>query len=246
MQLPDPLTREPYEPEVGSPEDWDRIEKALGFSDFDPRRRERLARDIGLIFSIYLRNDEIPDVRPANTRRALAALKRHALRLFVDLSPGGYLGRDSFLREQQPFVDPEDAPKDRELSELDEGAMVELALVILPRERKTELLEGIAELITAVDEAAQTVANDKGGRGRDWRIQGLIKGLARLYAEVSPRKPGISRTPTRGEPGGPFFRFVKACIQTYAPHRTKKTDEALAKAIQRVLKIKKWKTILAL
>jgi hypothetical protein len=244
MQLPDPLSRDPREPDVGSPEDWSRIESALGFSDFDPRRRERLSRDIGLIFHLYLRNDDIPEVRPANTRRALAALKRHALRLFVDLSPGGYLGRDSFLREQ-PFVDPEDAPKDKGMRELDEGAMVDLALVILPRARRKELLEGIAELITAVDQAAKTVPKDKGGPGTDWRMQGLIKELAWLYAEESERKPGISRTPLRAEPGGPFFRFIKACLQTYAPDRVK-GDEALAKAIQRVLKIKKWQRILAL
>jgi hypothetical protein len=86
MQLPDPLTREPCEPDIGSPEDWGRIERALGFKDFDLRRRERLWRWIRLIFNIYLSNDDIPDVRSANTRRALTALKRHALRLFV---PGG-------------------------------------------------------------------------------------------------------------------------------------------------------------
>jgi len=171
-------------------------------------------------------------------RRALAALKRHATRLFVDLSPSGRLLRDSVFREQ-PFLNPDDAPKDKELDEGAEGAMVDLSLVILPDERRKQLLAGIAELITAVDEASQMVPKDKGGRGSDWRMKGLIKELSRLYAEVSGNEPGISRDPLTTKPGGPFFRFVKACLQTYAPHRLN-TDEALAKTIQRVLKIKKW------
>jgi hypothetical protein len=244
MQLPDPLTRKPCEPNVGSPEDWSRIEKALGFSDFDPRRRERLWRWIDLIFCIYLRNEDIPDVRPANTLCALAALRRHAIRLFVDLSPSGRIGRDSFLREQ-PIVDPDSAPKDRKLKELDEWAMAFLSIEILSDAKRKALLEGLAELISEVDKAFEGGAKDKGGRPRDWRIQGLIKELARLYAEVSGREPGISRTPLRSKPGGPFFRFIKACLQTYAPHRVK-DEEALAKTIQRVLKIKKWQSTIAL
>jgi hypothetical protein len=239
-----PMEREPCKPDVGSPEDWDRIEKALGFDDFDPRRREDLWRRIDLIFHLYFQHEDIPDVRPANTRRALAALRRHAIRLFVDLSPSGRLGRDSFLREQ-PTVDPDDAPKDRELDELDEWALVFLSGLILPDAKRKELLERIAELISAVDQAAKSVPEDPGGRGRDWRTHGLIKELSRMYAEVTGRKLGISRTPLDAEPGGPFFRFVKACIQTYAPDRMK-TDEALAKTIQRVLKIKKWRSAIAL
>jgi hypothetical protein len=243
MELPDPLTREPREPDVGSPEDWDRIERALGFSDFDPARRERLWRWIGQIFHLYLRDEDIPDVRSANTLRALAALKRHAVRLFVDLSPSGRLGRDSFLPEQ-PIVDPEDAPTDRELDELDGWALAFLSGVILPEPKRKELLERIAELISAVDEATKSMPQDKGGRSKDWRIQGAIKALARLYSEVSGRRPGISRS-SSDELGGPFFRFVKACLETYAPHRIW-SDEALAKKIQRVLKIKHWRPIIAM
>jgi hypothetical protein len=111
VQLPDRHTREPSEPDIGSPEDWNRIERALGFKDFDAQRRERLWRSIDLIDLLYFRHDDIPDVRPANILRALAALKRHAVRLFVDLAPSGRLGRDSFLREQ-PILDPEAAPAD--------------------------------------------------------------------------------------------------------------------------------------
>ena len=244
MQVPDPLAREPCEPDLGSPEDWDRIEKALGFDDFDPRRREDLCRRIDLISHLYFWHEDIPDVRPANMRRALAALKRHAIRLFVDLSPSGRLGRDSIFREQ-PIVDPDEAPKDCELDELDEWAMLSASMVILPDAKRKQLLEGIAELITAVDHAAQTIPADKGGRGRDWRLQGFIRELARMYTEVAGRTPGVSRTPLDAEPGGPFFRFVKTCLQMYAPHRVK-DDEALAKTIQRVLKVKKWQSVIAL
>jgi hypothetical protein len=123
--------------------------------------------------------------------------------------------------------------------------MVSLSLLILPDAKRKELLERIAELISAVDEAAKSVPNDKGGKGRDWRIQGLIHELARLYHEVSGNEPGISRDPFSAEPGGPFFRFVKACLQTFTPHRIK-SDEALAKTIQRVLSIKNWQNVIAL
>jgi hypothetical protein len=139
MELPDRLKRGPCEPDIGSPEEWNRIEKALGFDDFDARRREDLWRRIELIFHLYLRDEDIPDVRPANTLRALAALKRHAVRLFLDVSPSGRLGRDSFLREQ-PIVDPEDAPADRELDELDGWALAFLSTVILPDDKRKELL----------------------------------------------------------------------------------------------------------
>jgi hypothetical protein len=97
------------------------------------------------------------------------------------------------------------------------------------------------DLMSAVDKAAEGCPKDKGGRGTDWRIKGAIRELARLYTEMSGRAPGISRTPLRGKPGGPFFRFVKACLQTYAPKRVT-SDEALAKTIQRVLRIKNWRT----
>jgi hypothetical protein len=247
VQLPDPLTREPREPDVGSAEDWNRIEKELGFSNFDPRRREWLSRWIDLLFSIYLRDADIRDVRPADMRRALAALKRHATRLFVDLSPSGRLLQDSFLREQ-PFLNPNDAPKDKQLDEGAEGAMVDLSLLILPSAKRKQLLKRIAELITAVDKESQKVPKDRGGRGSDWRMKGFVKELSRLYAEVSGRKPGVSKTPLGARPGGPFFRFVKACLQIYAPHRLKddENDEALAKTIQRVLKIKNWQRTIAL
>ena len=122
--------------------------------------------------------------------------------------------------------------------------MAFLSVGILPDAKRKELLEGIAELISAADEMIEGAPKDRGGRERNWRIQGFIKELSRLYTEVSGRKAGISKDPLTGEPGGPFFRFVKACIQTYAPHRMK-TDEALAKTIQRVLRIKKWQPIIA-
>jgi len=66
-----------------------------------------------------------------------------------------------------------------------------------------------------------------------------------MYTELASQTPGISRTPLDAEPGGPFFRFVKTCLQMYAPDRMK-DDEALAKTIQRVLKIKKWHSVIAL
>src|SRR5262249_47513771 len=48
VTFPESADPGPSAPDVGTPEDWERVEKALGFKDFDPRRRERLWRDIAV------------------------------------------------------------------------------------------------------------------------------------------------------------------------------------------------------
>jgi hypothetical protein len=232
---------EPCEPDLGTPEDWERIERALGFEDFDPRRRERLWRDLAVIFNVSLSDERmgVPNVRAANYRRALQVLRRHAVRLFVDLSPSGDLGGsvegtiDGVLH-RRPVCDPEDAPTDG-LNELDQGALVLLSLEILPHDKLQALLEGLAELIAAVDRGSEALPRDRGGQHGDQALHAVIFHLARFYNDKSRRKPGVSRHWDTGQPSGPFFRFVQDCLQIFEPNRAR-SDEALAKTIQRVLK----------
>ncbi len=130
------LSGEPREPDLGTPEDWQRIEEALGFKDFDPLRRERLWGALTSIFKLYFAPDDPPDVRPGNYRRALETLNRHAVRLFVDLSPSGELvgsgdGTFTGILQHRLVCEPDDVPPDG-LKELDRWALAYLSLEILP------------------------------------------------------------------------------------------------------------------
>jgi hypothetical protein len=217
---------------VGTPEDWQRIECELGFKDFDARRRDRLWRELASIFRLYFDPTQPPDVRPGNYRRALEALERHAVRLFVDLSPSGRLEGSvdgtfaGIISDRPPVCEPDDVPTDG-LNELDRWALAYLSLEIRPSAKRRALLAALAELIAAAGKAKNALPEDAGGQARNWRIQGAIYELAELYAELSGKKPGLSRYPPgprRGQPTGPFFRFVKACFDTFAPARTETVE----------------------
>jgi len=243
--ISDIANREPRAPDIGTPEDWARIESALGFKDFELRRREKLW--------LYFPPFDPPDVRLANVRRALDALKRDAVRLFLDIEPtglrqgpgdiGGKTTYEAMFLDVSRVCKPEEAPDDG-LDELDRWALAYLSREILPWADRDALLKGLDKLIAAVDNSAEALPEDRGGRPTDWRLCGLIYELARLYSEYSGRKPGISRHPTTHRPGGPFLRFVSACLHTLEP-KTTKSDEALAMLIQRTLKIRRWRAVVA-
>src|ERR1700722_4613555 len=67
------------EPNVGSEEDWTRVEQALGFTEFDPVRRHLLSGLAGLCFEQCFSSlgydefgDPFPsDIRPSDIKRAL-------------------------------------------------------------------------------------------------------------------------------------------------------------------------------
>jgi hypothetical protein len=113
--------------------------------------------------------------------------------------------------------------------------MVLLSLEILPHDKREALLEGLAELIAAVDRGTKALPSDKGGQRGDQALHTAIFLLARYYAENSGKSPGISRHWDTSKPSGPFFRFVLACLHVFSPKRAQ-SDEAVAKTIQRVLK----------
>lgn len=118
------IPREPPEHlEIGSPEDWERIEEALGYKEADPERRERLCRDLLLISPSLLRvGGRLPEVRARNVDSALAVLRGHAAALQAYLWWGRTGKVESFEDLLKPPDNPADPPDDG-LSELDGWAM---------------------------------------------------------------------------------------------------------------------------
>lgn len=197
-----------------------------------------------------------PALKSPSCARCVAAPRGSAVR---GPAPSGQLfpppdGPRIRLSRGIEICDPETLPAEG-LNKLDLWALAYLSREILPYDKRKVLLAGLAELIAEVDQMKR-LPSDKGGRGRDNRIQALIYELAQLYRELSGRKPGLSRYPPThpkcGQPSGPFFRFVKLCLRTFwtegadlveasvSRTRPEDRDEALAKTIQRVLLVKRW------
>lgn len=264
------VDREPEEPDVGTAEDWRLIEKELGLRDFDPSRRERLWWDLDRVFGRveYAPPEVRPanyhhalDALRRHTVRLFADLSPSG---YLFPPPDGPRIR---LSRRIEICDPDTLPAEG-LNELDLWALAYISREILPDKRQA-LLAGLAELIAETDKMREGLPSDKGGRGRDNPTQVLIYELAQVYREWSGKKPGLSRYPPThsksGEPTGPFFRFVKLCFRTFRAevadlvkvsdigktrpgnnrrlpsHGDDDQDEALAKRIQRVLKVKHWR-----
>jgi hypothetical protein len=113
---------------------------------------------------------------------------------------------------------------------------------ILPSERQQALLDGLAELIAAVDAAKEALPEDRGGRPRNPQLRGMIKELAEYYAQHTSREAGLSRDPRNGKPSGPFFRFVSTVLRIYVPDQVK-PDDALYSEIRRTLGVKHWRSV---
>jgi hypothetical protein len=216
--------RAPRESEVGSPEDWEIIEAALGFGELDPRRRETLQRRLRLMVSKYYKpwsRVQLNEVRPAHWRRALGVLKQHADTLHAYLA----------YQPEVPW------PTD-ELSELEDLAMglflFDFAFMV-PRCRRRALTNSLAELIEILDLGLQSLPVDKGGRPRNEGLQGIIFELADLYWQSTGRVPGISLNNYEQQYRGPLLRLVKGVLRVFAPNLLK-DDNALAGDIRRVLK----------
>jgi hypothetical protein len=180
--------REPGEPDVGNREDWVIIEQALGFKDFDLRRRRLLCERLQTMVSLYYGGGppervheplaQVDKVRPTHFKSALGVLRNHAnrLRCYLDAEPG------------EPW------PTD-ELGELDDLAMglflCDHYLTVSKRKR-SELNDRLKELIGLIDNARQSLSEDKGGRPRDDRRRAVIYHLADLYREHTGKSPRIS------------------------------------------------------
>jgi hypothetical protein len=255
-----PIPSEPSEHlEIGVPDNWtvadpehrkqlcrelERIEEALGYKGIDLERRKRLCRDLGLISEIYFGPfARTPEVRAGNVDRALAVLRRHAEALQAHLWWGAPRKIESFKEGldwlKQPLDEPPPPPDDG-LSELDSWAMFYIGSEILPQETHRALLDGLAELIAAVDAMKEALPEDRGGRPPNRQLRCMIKGLADYYAQHTGREVGISRDSSNGNPSGPFFRFVSTVLRVFVPDQVR-SDNALYSEIKRTLKIKDWR-----
>lgn len=232
----------PEHPKIGAPEDWERIEEAVGYKGADPERRERLYRDLLLISNLYFGVDgQLPQVRARNVDSALAVLRGHAAALQAYLWWGRTGKVESFKDLLEPPDDPPEPPDDG-LGELDRWAMFYIGSEILPAERQQALLDGLGELIAAVDSAKKALPEDRGGRPRNHQLHGMIHNLARYYEEHTDKKAGLSQNPKTRNPSGPFFRFVSTVLRVFVPDQVG-ADSALHSEIRRTLRIKHWHSV---
>ena len=212
---------EPGEPELGSQEDWEIIEAALGFKDFDPQRRKALCRRLETTVKLYYPRlgKRVYELRPAHFRTALGVLRNHADRLRC------YLGA------AEPW------PTD-ELGELDDlalGVFLCEHYLMVPRCKRNALLERLTELIGLIDDARQSVPGDKGGRPRNEPLQLLICDLAYFYRQRTGKRPGISWNDGDQQSSGPFLRLVSGVLKVFVPDQVK-DNNALGADIKRALK----------
>ena len=221
----------PWQPDVGSPEDWERLEKALGFSGHDPARRNMLWRQLLAIACEF--DDSLQGVRTSHLREVCAIVKSDAARLFFDLEAGALLDHQptgKFGFNNQLFdigVPPTFNPAIlRALFHLRVHVYGEHG-----RDRVAPLLKHLAWLIKTITEAEWDLADDKGGRPNDRGNKTVIQRLAVFYQQQTSRKPSSS-----AKPSGPFFRFVRSFWDIFAEgDRAKASDAALAQIVRRSL-----------
>ena len=183
----------------------------------------------------------MPEVRARNVSSALAVLRGHAAALQAHLWWGRTGKAESFEDLLKPPDEPPEPPDDG-LGELDRWAMFYIGSEILPRERQQTLLDGLVELIAAIDAVKKALPEDKGGRPRNRQLHAMIYELAEYYARQTGRKAGLSRDPATGKPSGPFFRFVSTVLRVFVPDQVK-PDDALYSEIRRTLRIKHWRSV---
>ena len=131
----------------------------------------------------------------------------------------------------------EDWPTDEleELEDLALGMFLCEHYSMVPKPKRSELSNGLKELIELIDNALQSLPEDKGGRNRNDRLRGMIYQLADLYRQHTGETPGISWNVYEQQSGGPFLRLVKSVLKIFAPDQVK-DDNALGADIKRVLK----------
>jgi hypothetical protein len=215
--------REPSDPDVGTREDWDIIEAALGFRDFDPQRRKALCRELQITVKLrYLRlGRRLHELRPGHFESALGVLRHHAARLRVYLAP---LPEESWPTDELG-----------ELEDLALGVFLRDHYLMVSEGKRNALINRLTELIGLIDNALQSLPEDKGGRSPNEPLRLLIYELADLYWRRTGKRPGISRDNYKRQYCGPFMRLVSHVLKVFAPDQVK-DDSALAGDIRRVLK----------
>jgi hypothetical protein len=206
---------EPSDPAVGSREDWDIIEAALCFKDFDPQRRKALCRQLQIKVKIYYPRlgRHLHELRPGHFKSALGILSYHAARLHVYLA----------LVRGEPW------PTDEleELEDLALGVFLRDHYLMVSQRKRDALINRLTELIGLIDIALQSFSEDEGGRSPNEPLRLLIYELADLYWRRTGKRPGISRNNYKRQYCGPFLRLVSRVLKVFAPDQVK-DDNALA------------------
>ena len=177
------------------PEQWEKIEVALGFTEHDPVRRDKMWKELswGVFSDLSLFQ---PQPRPpAEYCRAYASLLRAAEKFHRLMPDDGRWDRDVF---QEQIIDAlcDDWNPSRDVWPKSEGRPANLALTV------------------------------------------VIVRLDKVYQKWTGKEPGVSQDPNQDyEPGGPFFRFVLACLEVFDFLQIKKEGKALASAIKRAFKL---------
>lgn len=148
--LSDGANGEPCAPDLGTLEEWARIEQALGYKGVDPQRRGRLWRDLRQIFSLYF-GVRVPVVRSPDVRRALAVLRDHATAIQACLPLGRQTqsepgeSHEAWLRRELAELAQREEPENG-LDGLVGWAMALVGFDILPAQKQQVLWEGVGRV----------------------------------------------------------------------------------------------------
>jgi hypothetical protein len=204
-----------------SEEAWREIESTIGLREPSPLLRERLASYLRW----YCDNSSTggphlaPNLLPPIVRR------RHmeeALSKFAGLA-----ANLADLLEDKNSKAPLESP---------EHWAEKLSAGLLSIQDRKALVTTLRDIDAQAKDAIGQLPADKGGPSGDANFIAIVSALADLYEHLTGETPGVSQSPL-GEYGGPFFRFVNAAFLHLPPRkRRKRTNVALGKAIQRVLK----------
>lgn len=193
-----------------SPENIDRIIERVGIPA-DKAKRTYLLRELNEAVSQYHYFRAFPT--PATIRNRLATIEQTAHRLLKALEAEGNSGpEDALLIRLEGAAD--DEPKEEWSTYGVSGCL-----------RLVNAVRGIGSLQRWAAHALAEVTIEVKPRGKtpDTARQWFMAHLARIYRETFGRKPGVSRPPGGGPPGGPFVRFVDACLREMGEHNSLET-----------------------
>ncbi len=178
------------EPCIELPEErWREIEAGIGLQEPNLELRCRIAQCVEL----YYAPEEtcVPSLRPNELRPWLNRIRRDAAQLVERLTI-------------QEDADP--------TGSVDWGRAA-VVFALIDHKERAKLCATLSNLVASADASLQSLPHDTGGPLRDWRLFGLIGGLATAYLDETGKAPGVSFTPPgKGKPrrySGPFFRLER-------------------------------------
>ena len=202
--------------QMATDKDYLTIENALGLDVPDEAVRHQLDR----ISDIAARNWEPDDttVRQADFLRAVRQLKRDAEALLKDLSYPSYRG-DNQQKQSQAIA---------------YGRAIDWLA------DEDSLKKHLIQLVESAEITLDVEPPDKGGKSPDHAFEWLIGSLTNLYERTTGREAGVTY---HGTYQGPFFHFVKECIERLAPTFSRE-DDALGKALQRYIQRRRKRSVM--